>query len=830
MICHHVLSSYNFNKDTKHMNKLALYNFLGRPVSFYQVTTDSVSGVTESAKQIGHFIFIADASGSMYGDMPALRSMVEKLLTLQEYKDEAMFASLLSFASNGDLVTHFSHVRVGDIMAPGSSYVENIRKMGTRGLTCISQGLEAVPALVQPGELTACVLLSDGFANDRSPGAERRQIDLLVEKLRVIPNLFVNTIAFRDWADFKLLSFIANACSGTCFQAPSVKEVFDTLHGTTKVLTGSTQPALTVPIGDADYQIFTSKYANKTIGGSSDFVVRGLRATDSGLIYRLKAITEAEYNALNVPVDVSLTLPLALARLAEGDINGAKYAMITSRIKGLIRTHAAALVNEQLAAMAADIEKVYYNDYTVEFTREYGVPNANIPSVVDVLSTLGDHAQDVDVDGDFLRSHYKARGVRRVPGTRNDDGTIAAPWVKVAHRGGNWLRVRSFDMSRNTATINMLTDHDVDLVRTDDNTVISKVAGVDLNLKGYANYTLVGDGTVNVDTLRVRIKSKALHRKLVDLGVVSGTYEPSMVAEISLKDRPLISYATSFDPSTLDGVFHRLARARVLASILNASIKGESSSLTADQLAELKRHFITPSMNVSLPTTTEYRDLAEALANGTVDTRVSYNIDLGSVKLGMLNLADLYSANEFLARHYTVSTGGVEEKKPTFTSFLDRPVYGRKTLSSRTVINDVDNLMKPIFDDVLNLAPNGSIRDILTDLGIDGVDDVYNALWGAVDRDTAVDTLLRLRRQVDSKLETLFHDVVSPLVFFIGATGLIPDTFGCRAMTADQIRQTAPNLSLGKTNEDATFYLVGDTVLTVKATNEYFSTGHAAAA
>lgn len=819
-------------------SRFALYDFLGRVKSYFLVEEEKfdATSTTPVVRTPGHLVFIADASGSMYYQMEALRALVVKLLTLEEYRDADVLVSVLSFASSNDLVTHAKRVKIGEFMAPGSKALKEVQGLGTRGCTCISQGLKAVPALLRDEELTAVVLLSDGFANDQSPGDEKRIIDSVVIDLAKRKNVFVNTVSLGDWADFKLLSYIANACSGVCFQVPSAKEVYDSLHETTSLVAGATSPALSIPMNGNDYAVFMSRLGGKVVGGSADLLIRGLRVEDDKTIYRFKSVEEATFNASSAPIcgdngsSIDPILAYAKGQLAEGMVNRAKYALVSARNEALLTTHARALVNTEIAAMAGAIESALLRGTAVPTTTRYGLPNANILSVLGILSLLTDYASDIEVDVDALRTGYKKRGVKRIPGVRNADGTVTAPRVKTAFRDeGNFVRVSSFDINRNNATCNMLLNRRVNLINAADGSVIPEVAGIKLDLKSFNNYTLVGDGVLNVARLSVRIANKRLFRALVTAGVLAdGNFDPKTTYEIVLEGRPLIAYDASFSPNVLDGVFNRVARLKVLSSILAASMKGQSDSLTPEQVAELKNYYLSSSLFFSPPTTTEYADLQEALAAGTIDTRISYKVDLGSPDL--INLGELYSANAFLARRFTVSIGGVEDKKPKFDSRWEEGIkYGIKPVGPKLTLGVVDDFMYPIFLDFLNLAPNGSVKNILTDAGIDAdvISAFENALRGVGSKDARVEAFTDARKGVDAALDSIFHDTVSPLVFYVGATGLVPDEFNARALTAEQVKEKYPNIVVGKDEAEGTFYVVGTTptLICLTCKPEYFSTG-----
>lgn len=815
------------------MSKFATHDYLGRPKAFYRVEEVALTAPPTPAKQTSHHIFVLDRSGSMWGELDAVKGMIEKVLTLEEYQDSGMLVSVLSYSSQGDWTAHVERAKVEDVMAPGSKHVEAIRKIRVTGLTCISQGLRAAKDLCRAGETTCVTLHSDGYANDRSPGAEKREIDALVEEFKKLPEVFVNTIAYNHWSDFKLLSYIANACGGTCFQTPTAKELFNTLHQTADLLAGQVVPTVEVAPEGADYTAFVSAAARKVLGASGTLSVRGVKAEHDRVAYRYHRLEQAQYDALNEPVcgegaSVTPVLAFASAKVAEGRLNEAKYAVVSSRDLTLLEEHARALTNPQVAAMAAAVQAVLFDGIPATHvqSKTFGLPNANQASVMRVLGILGRYAKDLEVDVAALRKDYKRRGVRRIPGTRNPDGTVTPPTHKTVPRSEGWAKVKSFDLNRNTATVNMLIARPVDLVDVATGAVVPEVAGIKLDLESFNNYTVVGDGELNLARIPLRITNKRLHRELVDVGALpAGDLDPKATYEVVLDGRPLVAYDATFDAQVFAGVFDRVARIKALSSILSASLKEKSDAYTDDQLAALKAHYLSASMFFSPPTTTEYADLQAALSEGSVDTRISYKVDFGTKQ--MLTVGDLYSANAFLERHFTINRNGADEKKPKFDMRWGAGVtYGYKALSARTKLNACDDLQKPIFEDFLGLKATNAVRDILTAVGAsdESITAFYDAAAGKVSADKAVEVFTDTRRQLESALDAEY-EVVSPVVFYVGATGLLPDEFGGpKAMSADDARAAYPDLSIGKAESDGTFYDVGGVILSVYPKAEYFST------
>jgi len=90
-----------------------------------------------------------------------------------EYQDAQIKVSLLSYASQGDLITHCERATISELMARQDERAQELERLESLGKTCISQALERALSLCRAGELTAISLHSDGFANDPRYSAER---------------------------------------------------------------------------------------------------------------------------------------------------------------------------------------------------------------------------------------------------------------------------------------------------------------------------------------------------------------------------------------------------------------------------------------------------------------------------------------------------------------------------------------------------------------------------------------------------------------------------------------------------------------------------------
>lgn len=818
--------------------KFTLYNFAGNEKAFYLVDRTKLERKPGDIpeKAVAHSIIIIDRSGSMYSDLEPLKETLIKLLTLDEYNNYQLIVSLISYADSRDVICHFQRIPIQEVMKFNSTYIKEIQKIHTAGCTCISQSMKLAKSLIKPGEMTAINLHSDGYANDPSANSEAAALEAICAELKDM-DVFANTISYSS-ADFKLLSKIANTLSGTCIRAGEVKMIYNALYDTAKLLGSSVAPALEEPlIKEYDYQVFVCKNAKKINGSSTTLKICGLKADDAGLFYKYQKITPEEYAKLDVPVaqtDDSV-FAFAKANLADGNLNTAKYALASTFDATLTEKHAKALTNAQIADLTEDLEQAIFEPDVLQ-NHQIGdrVKVSDKISVLELIEIFEEHSNSIIINLKHLQENYQRKGLKRVEGKRDENGNLVKPWLKTEFLdGGEYVRMGSFAINQNTATINMLITRKVKLVKVEDGTAIDEVAGILVNdLSTFNNYTVVSDGEVNVKSMRVKISSKAAFDSLKKSGVIEKDGAPTeefdfrSQYDIKLDNLPLVPFDGRY--GSLDGVFEELAEIKIMSGILSAHLKEESEVYTAEQLDELKQHYLSKSLYLNFPTTTEYTDLKSAIANGSVDSRVSYKIDIGSKNI--LNFGKFHSANKFLDRLYEVYRKDTGEKleKPTFDIILDAPVvFAHKTLSARTKITKVDDLMKLIFDDFLGLENNGTVTAILSKVGADSLLRLLQAKWQEQDvkREEFVAALASANERLEAYAQKVYGDQVSPLVFYIGSTGIIPDEMEAKAATADEIGSKYGNLQFSKDEQEGMFFEVGDCLISVYAKNEYFTVG-----
>lgn len=89
-------------------------------------------------------------------------------MTLDEYNNYHLMVSLISYASNWDVICHFQRILIPEVLKLDSQYIKEIQKIYTAGSTLISQSMQLAKSLLKAREMTAINLHTEGYANDPS--------------------------------------------------------------------------------------------------------------------------------------------------------------------------------------------------------------------------------------------------------------------------------------------------------------------------------------------------------------------------------------------------------------------------------------------------------------------------------------------------------------------------------------------------------------------------------------------------------------------------------------------------------------------------------------
>jgi hypothetical protein len=783
-------------------SKFALYDFKGQPREWFVVDELPVPKPVMEAT-VSHHVVVVDRSGSMWGVMDDTKAMIEKVMVAEEFTSSELLLTLISYSSKGDFTTHFARRKVSDVLDPKSGLVDQIRGLRATCLTSVSGALDEALNHIVLGETTAVSIHTDGYFNDSSPGAEAKLVDRWIKRVQTdYPAVFVNTISYGNWTDFKVLDRISQSLSGKTVVAKSVKQVYDALHDTSSLLAGRVLPAIHVP-GEADaFLAFHNLTQRKVNGAATDFAVKGVGPDDETRLYRFRRLNEEAWRRAPVAENADPVPAYVYARsmLAQQRLNDAKYALVGTGDDTLISRHYRALTASALSELAVDLERRIAgdrDDFFPSASRGLGFSKA---SVLEVCELLGRSTKDFTLSLPEFLGSYKRRGVARVNGRWVDGKFVATRTQLEATDEATLVRASSFDINNTTATINMTVERPARLLV--EGTAVPAVAGRKLELTEIRSYTLVGDGEINAASLPIRISSKRLHDVLVGMGVLpDGAFDPSALHVLDLASLPACPLDRA--PEVPDAsLFSALVSAAIDRGILSAYLggTGTADAWTPEQLEELKSYDLSSGLNYNPPTTNPYTDLNAAVSAGEVDSRTSYNITLGDSR--MVSAKALYSANEYLTRRFSLLVTGADASEVDKDGFLKKPKLSDlwrdgtsvfvKTLSARTKLNAIDDLTMPKFEAFLKDRPT---------------------------RERAAELLADAEAAVESCYSRL-----RPLAFYIGATGLVPEGWSVDVLDADALEARFPGIDIEKKQREGTFLVVGSVVIGIFPEVEYFST------
>lgn len=440
-------------------------------------------------------------------------------------------------------------------------------------------------------------------------------------------------------------------------------------------------------------------------------------------------------------------------------------------------------------------------------------------SLLELIQILSEYRQHIILNLHKLKEDYRRTGIKRVKGVRDINGDLISPSLQAEDiYAGDFVQMGVFAINRNTATINMLVKRKVKLVKAEDHTPITEIAGLLAHdLDNFNNYTIVKDGKVHVSALNIKISNKKVFDLLQSKGViVADKFEFDCEYQLQLDNLPLVPVNINF--GNIDGLFTQLAEMKVIMSILSACLRHQSELFVSNQVEELKQHYLSKNLYLNFPTTQEYSE--------PIDSYISHKIEFGNQDI--LNLSKLYAANQFLGRRYEVydqETGEIF-LKPTLEMVLNQNIaFRQKAISARMKLTKVDDLMKPIFDDFLGININGKVGGILSKVGEHNLALLLYTQHAnkSVNREDLIEAMTTAYKKLAAYVEQIYQENISPMVFYIGSTGLLPNKIPATALTADQLAVKYPHLQFSKNEQSGTFFEVGNTIISIYPQTEYYS-------
>ena len=704
--------------------------------------------VPEVSPEVTHHVMVVDRSGSMWGDIEKLKQSIEQAMAVESFQNENVLTTLISFSGHGDVTLHWSKVPVGKVTDLAEPYLNILRGIKATFLTSISQALNLALDNIDPNQTTGLTLFTDGYANSPSAYSENNSLDAFVTRAKNFPGLFMNCIGYRDWCDWPRMNAMSNTLSGKTLKARSFKDVLEAMKSTQELLSGGVVPGIQIEAPGNGQMLMavnrTTGQVNTTHGNLS---LRGVSADDNFDIYKV-ARAEATYNIprgtkLIEKEDSYLFAAMAVGYTSLSEIRAAKELLFASGNKTLWEEHQGAITPSSISAMIDDLSvwvKTGANE-TYEMGRNVR-PKYNLFDLAVVLNNLPTRSVGL-VTEEFLKG-YRRRSIKKVPGKREEDGTITPPNAETVPRDSR-VYIRGAKFNTSDASVQLETEAVVDLRNLATGEIVREVAFVSLDsLRNFRSYTLVSSGERNVERVPLEVYSKQAWDALTPFMNPSDAKDFKAGKRVRLvlkKFRMEADEAPTSDEimASLGRRTHATAAAKAYSAMQD---KGAASPYTAEQVTALRALHLTPALNFSPPTTVHYTDKEEAIRKGEVDSYTRYKVFFGTVDI--LSNSKLMSGNAFCARRYKVMLDGEEVKKPKLSTYLQGASFETKPLSARAKETAAHLVMNDVFDAILLGEEKIDNAEITRRLG------ETRAIVGQVD------------------------NLLQPLVMEIGCTGLLP--------------------------------------------------------
>lgn len=773
-------------------------------------------------------VAVIDRSGSMWGEIDNVKSGLSKLLGVHEVLGGGvdLTLSLISYSSNGDCIKHFDRVPM-DKATTDKTVASQIESIRSTGLTGMSQAVQMAKTLKQAGRVLYVVLMSDGYCNDPGVRQEQQGSAKAVDEI-VAAGGIVSTLCYGSYADFAFLNSLATAGKGVCLRAGSAKEFYVAMETGARAAANLQAQAITLAADGAEIVVCVDPQAKTVMSavGGKDLVLTSLPSPDAKAYRFVKADINHAGPASTSEESALASLLAARAMLDHGDVTRAKEFVIGSAASDA-RKYWRALTSAEQRDLATSIDAVLFGDGEVSLDATLSVipPGASILDVFALMEEFKPGTFQVHLPS--LKSAYQRRTVPRLAGTMEPDGTIKPFPYDLVGDGSEWATVTGIVLSRTSPNASIQTTIPAYLKDERTGEGVAKIGPVDLTgkLRMIRNYTIVGDGSVLTEKARFKVNDRRAREALSALGlqVNAETWE----VEVDFSKMAVASKDPGDClPSSTE--MNRMLSAAALAKLL-ASVKpeGESAEFDPSTVATLKEHGLTPALNFSPPTTTPYADRKKALADGVIDTRVGYEVFVGTPAMPQL-MKDLYGGNEFIKRRFEAKLGGSEVAKEFMSGalMLDGAVFSPKALTARTKLNEADDAAYKVNCGALGVSESGAeaaLIDALTFAYGDkaaakaAADKIAECRSGKMDRATAIGEVDSIRRRIEGAIARFWAAHISPVVMYTGGTGAVPASINAKSVEAASV---SGSLSKSMKDEGVFFTTPGGLLLTVVASQE----------
>lgn len=486
-------------------------------------------------------IVIVDCSGSMYSELPKLRTQLKnKLPTLVKPNDSL---TLIWFSGKNEFGVIFEDIEISSVKDLTGINQAIDRFLTAQGLTGFTQPLQEVKRVIKDSTKDSATLcfMSDGGDNQ---GTRQEILEICAELAPLVASSVM--VSYGYYADDAFLGQMADSMTGSVVLAEDFSKYTEILSGTMK---GSFGKKVQVTVNDT----LSSDFAFVLGAGQSTPVIGVLKNSEVAFPSDLVAYSYLTGTGDSIEIDqkdAQAACYMVGALIQRGMPDTA--LQLASTIGDVVLYKAIEnAFSKQDYARAIEIANQFGSGarvlYSVGGKQENLIPDANAYNVLTLLMDLA------DTEGNFLDiSHpefqYKAISAARHTAPVNEAGFIPKFTDKATQVLGA-ISALKFDEDRPNVSVLVKRNGSVNLPENDFG------FGDSFDTFIWRSYSVITDGIVNVPKLPVTL-TKASFDLMVQNGVfdASETYKVGKTYVIDTTRFPVINRAMA-NPIELEDLF-----------------------------------------------------------------------------------------------------------------------------------------------------------------------------------------------------------------------------------------------------------------------------------
>jgi len=462
-------------------------------------------------------------------------------------------------------------------------------------------------------------------------------------------------------------------------------------------------------VGEKEYKICLSD--TLVLGSNQDFYYL---STENPKLYSFKKINKTVYDSLTEEEDSNQTLILAFSRVlySLGELYDARDLLLRSHDRVLISRFKEATTTKEVIVAIDHLDAfLLKRKPTIPFVKNPGqIPSCDL---VTLFAEMKKAKAKVDIVQ--LQKIYQRKTATKKYGSLNDLGEFVPCPYATRSITKEWADFVNAEFTNN-GDFNISLKENIELYNISTNETIKEISGISLNLQSYKSYNLYDIQGCRIKTLLIRVDNSYLDEFELKTGLnydffEEGPHTDHFMFEVNVEDTPILSEELYADPQAYHPKF--LVSLVVVNDFLRGLLKDTPvSTYTESQLDELKKYYITPSMNFSPPSITE-----------TDNPLPTYKVDFGSKSLNVLT-NKFKSGNFYLDRRFSIPN--IEKLTLPMILENDLNLITDKVTSLKFKIDSAETLVIDTYKYLFKLSDNSGVLG--ETLG-KTLEELRNALW-----------------------------------------------------------------------------------------------------